>query len=63
MLGSRGIHIETGWGGEEVGMWSSQKWDDGTENRIWTVKNKLKIKLILKKVQVLFKRLMKDEEN
>lgn len=55
--------MEMGWGGKKV--WDVEQSEFGWEagNGIWRIKNKLKIKLILKKVQVLFKRLMKDEEN
>jgi hypothetical protein len=46
--GGGGIHVEMGWGGEEV--WDVEQleggWGDG--NRIWSVNNELQIKLNLK---------------
>jgi hypothetical protein len=48
--GGWGIPVETGWGREEV--WDvdqlAGRWR-GAENRIWSVKNELQIKLNLKK--------------
>jgi hypothetical protein len=42
-----GIHVETGWGGEEV--WHVEQseggWGWGVGNGIWSVKNKDKIKI------------------
>jgi hypothetical protein len=44
------IHVEIGWGGEEV--WDAEqsegRWG-GAENGIWSVKNELQIKLNKKK--------------
>jgi hypothetical protein len=36
-----GIHVETGGVGRRDGMWSSQRVDRGSGNRIWSVKIKL----------------------
>ena len=45
-MGVEGIHMWTGWGGEKMSMWSRQRVDGGDAgNGIWSVKNKLKIKL------------------
>ena len=43
-MGDGGIHIETGWGVEE--MWDVEQSEGGwgAGNGIWSVKNKLKIK-------------------
>ena len=44
-MGCGGIHVETGWGGEEV--WDVDQLKDGRGgmgNGIWSVKNELQIK-------------------
>ena len=49
-MGGGGIHVETGWDGEEV--WDVEQSEDGwgeVENGIWNVKNELQIKLNFKK--------------
>jgi hypothetical protein len=49
-VGGRGIHVEMGWGGEEV--WNVEQLEGGwrgEENGIWSVKNELQVKLNLKK--------------
>jgi hypothetical protein len=51
--GSRGIHVKMGWGGEKV--WDVEQIEGvlGAGNGIWTVKNKLKIKLMLKNIMLI----------
>jgi hypothetical protein len=34
-VGSRGIHVETGWGGEEV--WDMEQMEDEWESREWNM--------------------------
>jgi hypothetical protein len=50
-----GIHVEMGWGGEEV--WDVEQLDGGwgrVGNGIWNVKNELQIKLNLKNLFTYF---------
>jgi hypothetical protein len=49
-VGGGDIHVETGWGGEEV--WDVEQSEGGwggVVNGIWRLKNELQIKLNLKK--------------
>ena len=47
-----GVHVETGWAGEE--LWDVEQSKGRWGNGIWSVKNRLKIKLNSKKRNPLF---------
>jgi hypothetical protein len=56
-VGVRASLLRRGGVGRRCRIWSSQRVDDGgwVGNRIWNIKNKLKIKLNLKKTRRLKK--------